>query len=33
MGMRQQYDSIEVALDIELGGFMNRFDVVRFHCS
>ena len=29
---RQQSESIEVALDMEQGGLMNRFDIGRCHC-
>ena len=29
---QQQYESIEVALDMEKGGLMNRFGIGRCHC-
>ena len=32
VGTRQQSESIEVALDMESGGLMNRFDIGRSHC-
>ena len=33
MGRRQQSESIEVALDMESGDFMNHFDIIgRSHC-
>ena len=32
MGRRQQSESIEVALDMEEGGLMNRFDIGRCYC-
>ena len=28
MGRQQQSESIEVALDMEQGGLMNRFDII-----
>ena len=28
VGRRQQFESIEVALDMEEGGFMNHFDII-----
>ena len=31
-GRRQQPGSIEVALDMEKGGVINRFDLGRCHC-
>ena len=31
VGRRQQSKSIEVALDMELGGSLNRFDIGRCH--
>ena len=31
VGRRQQSESIEVALDMEQGGSMNRFDIGRCH--
>ena len=33
MGGRQQSESIEVALDMEQGGLMNRFDIGRCNCK
>ena len=32
VGRRQHSESIEVALDMEQGGLMNRFDIGRCHC-
>ena len=32
VGRRQHSESIEVALDMEEGGLMNRFDIGRCHC-
>ena len=32
VGRRQHSESIEVALDMEEGGLMNRFDISRCHC-
>ena len=32
VGRRQQYESIEIALDMEKGGLMNRFGIGRCHC-
>ena len=32
VGRRQQSESIEVALNMELRGLMNRFDIGRCHC-
>ena len=32
VGRRQHSESIEVALDMEYGGLMNRFDIGRCHC-
>ena len=32
VGRRQQYESIEVALDTEKRGLMNRFGIGRCHC-
>ena len=32
VGRQQQSESIEVALDMEEGGLMNRFDIGRCHC-
>ena len=32
VGRRQHSESIEVALDTEQGGSMNRFDIGRCHC-
>ena len=31
VGRRQQSESIEVALDMEQGGLINRFDIGRCH--
>ena len=32
MGRRQHSESIEVALGMELGGLVNRFDIGRCYC-
>ena len=32
VGRRQQSESIGVALEMESGGLMNRFDIGRCHC-
>ena len=32
VGRRQHSESNEVALDMEEGGLMNRFDIGRCHC-
>ena len=32
VGRRQHSESIEVALDMESGGLMNRFDIGRCNC-
>ena len=32
VGRRQHSESIEIALDMEEGGLMNRFDIGRGHC-
>ena len=33
VGRRQPSESIEVGIDMEYGGLMNRFDIGRCHCS
>ena len=32
VGRRQHSESIEIVLDMESGGLMNRFDIGRCHC-